>query len=81
MSGSTGWTAPAAGRRGGYGLGLAIAHTIAQSHRGQIEVRSSREEGTVFTVTLPHGRTEVQIPCLLNPLETHRPRPTARLRA
>lgn len=41
---------------GGYGLGLAIAHTIVQSHRGQIEVRSSREEGTVFTVTLPLRR-------------------------
>ena len=47
---------------GGYGLGLAIAHTIAQSHRGQIEVRSSREEGTVFTVTLPHGRMEGKFP-------------------
>ena len=49
-------------KEGGYGLGLAIAHTIAQSHRGQIEVRSSREEGTVFTVTLPHGRTGGKFP-------------------
>ena len=49
-------------KEGGYGLGLAIAHTIAQSHRGQIEVRSSREEGTVFTVTLPHGRMEGKFP-------------------
>ena len=43
-------------KEGGYGLGLAIAQTIASSHRGQIEVRSSRDEGTVFTVTLPHSR-------------------------
>ena len=44
-------------KEGGYGLGLAIAQTITTSHRGQIEVRSSREEGTVFTVTLPcHNR-------------------------
>ena len=49
-------------KEGGYGLGLAIAHTIVQSHRGQIEVRSSREEGTVFTVTLPHGRMEGKFP-------------------
>ena len=49
-------------KEGGYGLGLAIAHTIAQSHRGQIEVRSSREEGTVFTVALPHGRMEGKFP-------------------
>ena len=68
-------------KEGGYGLGLAIAHTIAQSHRGQIEVRSSREEGTVFTVTPPPRPDGGQIPRLLNPLETHRPRPTARLRA
>ena len=49
-------------KEGGYGLGLAIAHTIVQSHRGQIEVRSSREEGTVFAVTLPHGRMEGKFP-------------------
>ena len=49
-------------KEGGYGLGLAIAQTIVQSHRGQIEVRSSREEGTVFTVTLPHGRMEGKFP-------------------
>lgn len=44
-------------KEGGYGLGLAIAQAIVETHRGQIEVRSSREEGTVFTVTLPHGRS------------------------
>ena len=45
-------------KEGGYGLGLAIAHTIVESHRGQIEVRSSKDTGTVFTVTFPHSRTD-----------------------
>ena len=50
-------------KEGGYGLGLAIAQTIAESHRGQIEVRSSREEGTVFTVVLPgtHGEGKLAL--------------------
>ena len=49
-------------KEGGYGLGLAIAQTIVESHRGQIEVRSSREEGTVFTVAIPNGRMEGKFP-------------------
>lgn len=40
-------------KEGGYGLGLAIAQTIVQFHRGQIEVKSDAEHGTCFTVTLP----------------------------
>lgn len=40
-------------KEGGYGLGLAIAHTIVQFHRGQIEVKSDAQNGTCFTVTLP----------------------------
>lgn len=40
-------------KEGGYGLGLAIAQTIVQSHRGQIEVKSDEKNGTCFTVTLP----------------------------
>lgn len=38
---------------GGYGLGLAIAKSIVELHKGQIQVRSSSEEGTSFIVTLP----------------------------
>lgn len=38
--------------RGGYGLGLAIAQRIAEGHGGRITAESSRENGTVFTVTL-----------------------------
>ncbi|MCL5675670.1 MAG: HAMP domain-containing histidine kinase [Patescibacteria group bacterium] len=37
----------------GYGLGLAIAKKIADSHRGQIEVESHLKKGTKFTIKLP----------------------------
>ncbi len=40
-------------RRGGLGLGLYIAHQIAQAHGGKIEVQSTEAAGTVFTVRLP----------------------------
>ncbi|MDO5042473.1 MAG: HAMP domain-containing sensor histidine kinase [Slackia sp.] len=36
-----------------FGLGLAIAHEIAQSHGGAIRACSSEADGTTFTVTLP----------------------------
>ena len=38
---------------GGYGLGLAIAHAIAEEHGGNLSVASTQAEGTVFTATLP----------------------------
>lgn len=40
-------------RQGGYGLGLAIAKSITDKHRGKITVASARQEGTSFTVFLP----------------------------
>lgn len=36
-----------------FGLGLAIAREIAESHGGSIKAKSSAEDGTVFTVVLP----------------------------
>ena len=36
----------------GYGLGLAIAMSIAERHKGTIHVESDAARGTVFTVTL-----------------------------
>lgn len=37
---------------GGYGLGLSIAKSIAESHHGKITVESDSEHGTTFTVFL-----------------------------
>ncbi len=39
--------------RGGMGLGLAIAKTVAEAHGGGIEVRNRRRGGAAFTVSLP----------------------------
>ncbi len=38
------------GKVGGYGLGLAIAKSIAQTHGARISVTSTEQEGTTFTV-------------------------------
>jgi signal transduction histidine kinase len=37
----------------GLGLGLSIVKAIADAHRGTVAMRSSREHGTVVTVSLP----------------------------
>ena len=36
-----------------FGLGLAIARSIARAHHGDIKAESTAADGTVFTVTLP----------------------------
>ena len=38
---------------GGYGLGLSIAASIAQAHKGHIAVKSDEQNHTRFTVTFP----------------------------
>jgi len=40
-------------RAEGLGLGLYIARAIATAHHGAIEVESTKETGTTFTVRLP----------------------------
>jgi len=37
----------------GYGLGLSIAKSIVELHRGKIEVQSTVDRGSTFTVWLP----------------------------
>jgi signal transduction histidine kinase len=47
---------PKANRPGSIGLGLYIAREIARSHGGGIEVTSTEQAGTAFTVHLPRRR-------------------------
>ena len=47
--------------RGGYGLGLAIAQTIVDSHGGRLSVTSSAETGTCFTALLPTACKGIRI--------------------
>ena len=41
---------------GGAGLGLAIARGIVEAHGGEINVRSSSEQGTCFAFTIPSSK-------------------------
>ena len=45
-------------RPGSVGLGLYIAREIVTAHGGTIDVESSAESGTLFTVRFPHRRPE-----------------------
>jgi heavy metal sensor kinase len=49
---------------GGSGLGLSLAHTIAQQHRATIEVSSISGEGSVFTVAFPKSAPSNQVDVL-----------------
>jgi len=43
------------GREGGIGLGLSIAHQIAQQHGGRLEVNNNVEGGATFSIHLPRN--------------------------
>lgn len=45
-------------RRGGAGLGLAIAHELIRAHGGRLELISSTTAGTEFAIVLPEVPTE-----------------------
>lgn len=47
-------------RSGGTGLGLATAYSIVRAHEGRLQVTSTPEAGTEFTVELPLAAEEVQ---------------------
>jgi two-component system, NtrC family, sensor kinase len=40
----------------GVGLGLAVLYGIVQAHDGEVDVKSTPGQGTIFTVTLPLSR-------------------------
>ncbi len=44
---------------GGTGLGLAIVKHLARVHGGEVGVRSTPNEGTTFTIELPHDTPEM----------------------
>ncbi|MFQ5672771.1 MAG: ATP-binding protein [Nitrospinales bacterium] len=44
---------------GGTGMGLAICNKIIKRHNGKIEVKSTLNEGTTFTLTLPQKPSNV----------------------
>ena len=44
----------------GVGLGMAIVRRILDVHKGKIEVASSPEHGTKFTISFPRDRREVE---------------------
>jgi signal transduction histidine kinase len=45
-------------RFGGMGVGLAVVWEIVEMYGGSVDVRSSPEEGSTFTVALPQARSE-----------------------
>ena len=49
------WQAKDRPRRGGVGLGLAIAHGIVKAHGGRIWAMSKRGEGSSFCFTIPRA--------------------------
>jgi len=56
---------PRRNRPGSIGLGLYIAREVARSHDGRIDVTSSLESGTAFTIHLPrHCRAKSGQPIL-----------------
>jgi signal transduction histidine kinase len=64
------WRGESARLRDGLGLGLYISHRLVEAHGGRIDVRSSAEEGTTFTVTLPTAQPTAEDGTLQAPADT-----------
>lgn len=47
-------------RRGGVGIGLALAKHLAELHHGRIAVESSPGQGSTFTLVIPRGRAHLR---------------------
>lgn len=72
------WRHSVSPSRNGLGLGLHISAQIVRAHRGDITVRSSRENGTNFTVRLPLGLADATAGSALRTIATHSPIATPR---
>jgi len=46
----------------GTGLGLSVVHSVVRRFHGDIQVRSTPNVGTTFTIELPSGRSETSLP-------------------
>ncbi len=44
----------------GTGLGLSVVHSLVRRHHGDIQVRSTPNVGTTFTIELPSGRADAE---------------------
>jgi len=47
--------------RKGWGLGLVLVKAVAEAHQGTVEVESSREQGTLFTLVLPASSKQIYV--------------------
>jgi signal transduction histidine kinase len=50
------------GAKPGWGLGLMLVESIAEAHGGSVEVESSRELGTTFTLDVLLDARELRRP-------------------
>jgi signal transduction histidine kinase/DNA-binding response OmpR family regulator len=57
----------------GTGLGLALTRRLVEAHGGRIELESSRDKGSRFTVIIPTGSSHIEQPKAIAGPAGHRP--------